>query len=99
MSGGAKTLVARLRGLARARPADVACTFVGEGELDGVSISFEELDRRATVIAARLRTEIDEGERVLLSGVASLDAVVALVGCLYASLVPLPAFIDGPAAP
>lgn len=48
------------------------------------SISYAELDRRAALIAARLREAQCGGERVLLVYPSGFDFIAALFGCFYA---------------
>ncbi|WP_136520702.1 non-ribosomal peptide synthetase [Cellulomonas telluris] len=58
----------------------------------GTRVGHRELDARCRAAAARLRADLRPGSRVLLAHPASLDYLVAFLGCLYAGMVPVPAY-------
>ncbi|MFF8774149.1 fatty acyl-AMP ligase [Kitasatospora sp. NPDC015120] len=86
-------LVDRLRRYAQDRPERDAVSFVqvSGSSRTTLTLGFAELDRRARSVAARLRSRCAEGDRVLLLYPTGLDFVEALIGCMYAGLVAVPA--------
>jgi acyl-CoA synthetase (AMP-forming)/AMP-acid ligase II/acyl carrier protein len=67
---------------------------------DGLSeVTFRQLHRRATVIAARLQLELRPGDRALLVYPAGLEFISAFFGCLYAGVVAVPATYPKPKRP
>lgn len=66
-----------------------AVTFVSaSGDL---ALSYADLDRRARGLASRLRERGSAGDRVLLLFPPGLEFATALVGCLFAGMVAVPA--------
>jgi amino acid adenylation domain-containing protein len=61
-----------------------------------VEHSYAEIDARARAIAARLQSRGLAGERALLVFEPGLDYVSALLGCLYAGVVAVPAYPPEP---
>lgn len=57
-----------------------------------ITLSYAELDRRARQVAALLQTRGLPGQRVLLLYPAGLDYLCAFFGCLYASMIAVPAY-------
>lgn len=57
-----------------------------------IGLSYAELDRRARQVAALLQTRGQPGDRVLLLYPAGLDYLCAFFGCLYASMIAVPAY-------
>ena len=57
-----------------------------------IQLTYQELDRKARAIAARLQAANLEGERALLLYPAGLDFIAAFFGCLYAGVVAVPAY-------
>ncbi|MGZ4111781.1 MAG: AMP-binding protein, partial [Tumebacillaceae bacterium] len=84
------TLVDLLRWRAHEQPERLAYTF--RTDEDDIHISYEELDKRARALAARLQTKSGAGERALLLYPPGLDYIVAFYGCLYAGVVAVPAY-------
>ncbi|WP_051749160.1 non-ribosomal peptide synthetase [Nevskia soli] len=66
--------------------------YLGGGEGDGQCLSYGELDDRARALAAHLQHRGAIGERVLLLHPPGLDYVIALVACLFAGAVAVPAY-------
>ncbi|HEY2292550.1 MAG TPA: amino acid adenylation domain-containing protein, partial [Thermoanaerobaculia bacterium] len=91
-AAGAVTLAGLLRARAAERPAQVAFTFLADGESEGGSLTYGELDRRAAGVAAALAASVPPGERALLLYPPGLDFIVAFFGCLYAGVVAVPAY-------
>ena len=57
-----------------------------------VTLTFGELARRATAIAAELQRHGEAGDRALLLFPSGLEFVTAFFGCLFAGMVPVPAY-------
>jgi acyl-CoA synthetase (AMP-forming)/AMP-acid ligase II/acyl carrier protein len=74
------------------KPDDPAIIFLRDGETDAVSITYVELDRRAKIIAASIRTKMPEAERALLLHPPGLEFVAALCGCFYAGVAAIPCY-------
>ncbi|WP_405974453.1 fatty acyl-AMP ligase [Streptomyces sp. NBC_00988] len=88
-----ETIVDRIAGHARELPAKEAVVFArsGTGGPTTEQLTYGELDRRARSCAQYLRGRCLEGDRILLLYPSGLDFVTALIGCLYAGLVAVPA--------
>src|SRR5947199_6406983 len=95
-AAGAVTLAGLLRARAAERPAQVAFTFLADGESEGGSLTYGELDRRAAGVAAALAASVPPGERALLLYPPGLDFIAAFFGCLYAGVVAVPAYPPRP---
>ena len=57
-----------------------------------VNLTYKDLDEQAQAIAVRLRQQIHIGERVLLLYPTCVEYITAFFGCLYAGVLPVPAF-------
>ena len=86
-----KTFVAVLRSWAARRPQETALTFLEDGEVP-TSLTYDALDERARDIAVGVRMTVGSGDRVLLLHPPGLEFVTAFLGCLYAGVVPVPAY-------
>jgi|GEM_PF-4326378 len=84
------TLVELLRHRARTAPDKVGYLYLEDGEREGASYRYGELDERARAIGALLQGLTHAGDRVLLLYPAGLDFVSAFFGCLYAGAVAVP---------
>lgn len=69
-----------------------AYIFLQDGETEGDSLTYKELDRQARAIAARLQSLEVKGSRALLLYPAGLEFIAAFFGCLYAGVVAVPAY-------
>jgi acyl-CoA synthetase (AMP-forming)/AMP-acid ligase II len=85
--------LSRLRGLvdlmrerAEQKPEERAFTFLIDGDVEGPSLTYGEIDRRARSIAASLQQNGLEGERALLLYPSGLAFVTAFYGTLYAGV-------------
>lgn len=88
------TLVEALRTHAVERPGKTLYRFLGASDEDEQSLSFAELDRDATAIAAGLRTRAGAGRAVaLLLYPPGLEFIRAFLGCLYAGVVAVPVYL------
>ncbi|MFL6198800.1 MAG: amino acid adenylation domain-containing protein, partial [Thermoanaerobaculia bacterium] len=85
-------LVDVLRRRAAEHPDRVAYRFLDDGEEEGSSLTYAELDRRARALGAFLQRHGGAGERALLLYPPGLDFVVSFLGCLYAGTVAVPAY-------
>lgn len=82
---------------AKHRPHDLALRFIEPGasslaEATETTLTFSDLNRRATLVASHLALQIAEGERALLLCPPGPDYIAALFGCFYAGLVAVPAY-------
>ena len=80
----------------RAAPENASSTrdafrYLDDGERISGTVTFAELDRKARSIAANLQKVSAPGDRVLLILPASLDYVLAFIGCIYAGAIAVPA--------
>ncbi|WP_020539100.1 fatty acyl-AMP ligase [Lewinella cohaerens] len=72
------------------QPQKLAYRLLKDGEENEISLTYEELDRRARAIGALLQTATRPGDRVLLLFSTGLDFIAAYFGCLYAGVVAIP---------
>lgn len=87
----AGTLVELLRRQCSRSGGKVAFTFSENGDgVGGTQLTYRELDVRARAIAANLQWQGATGERVLVFCRPGLDAIVAVLGCIYAGAVAVP---------
>jgi natural product biosynthesis luciferase-like monooxygenase protein len=86
------TLVDILRLRAQHSPQREAYTFLPNGEMKQVQMTYADLDREARRIAALLQDRVAPGERVLLLYPPGLEYVAAIFGCFYAGVVAVPAY-------
>jgi len=87
-----QTFVDVLRSWATRRPEQTALTFLDDGESATDVLTFGMLDQRARAIAAGLRQHLEIGDRALLLHPPGLEFVAAFFGCLYAGVIPVPAY-------
>lgn len=78
---------------AREHPDRLAYIFLEDGETETARLTYGELDRRARAIAAWLQQLEAPGERALLLHPPGLEFLVAFLGCLYAGVVAVPAYL------
>lgn len=82
-------LTGRLREHARATPDRLAYTFLrDDGRID--EISYGELERRASALAATLATRARPGARALLLYPAGLEFITVYLACLLAGIIAVP---------
>lgn len=86
------TFIDVLQSWAALNPERPALTFLEDGELQTRQMSYESLNRRAREVAAGIRKTVRAGDHVLLLHPPGLEFVVAFFGCLYAGVVPVPAY-------
>ena len=94
MTREASTLVQLLRWRAERQPRQRAYTFLGgsQGEADETPLNYEELDRQARAIAARLQHLAPPGSRALLLYPSGIEYIQAFFGCLYAGVIAVPTY-------
>jgi acyl-CoA synthetase (AMP-forming)/AMP-acid ligase II len=85
------TLVDVVRSRARTDGERIAYTFLADGFADVHSITWSQLDQRATALAAVLRDEEASGQPVLLALPSGLEFVQSLFACWYAGAIAVPA--------
>ncbi|MGF1478106.1 MAG: fatty acyl-AMP ligase [Cyanophyceae cyanobacterium] len=83
------TIVELVRDRARSQPGQTVYTFLADGETESGTLTYQELDRQAQAIAARLQTVVRPGDRVLVvyPYSAGLEFIAAFFGCLYAGAI------------
>ncbi|MCF2144951.1 fatty acyl-AMP ligase [Desmonostoc muscorum LEGE 12446] len=86
------TLVDILRQRAQNSPNQLAYTFLQNGQTQTATLTYQELDSKARAIAATLQSLGYSGGRALLLYPPSLEFVAAFFGCLYASMIAIPAY-------
>src|ERR1043166_9954305 len=87
-----KTLIELLRARAGSQPDKNAYIFLLDGETEGTSLSYSELDKRARAIGARLQSLSAKDQPVLLLYPPGLEYIAAFFGCLYAGAVAVPVY-------
>jgi acyl-CoA synthetase (AMP-forming)/AMP-acid ligase II len=70
----------------------LAFCFLVNGEEEGPRLTYAALDRAARATAATLRDQAEPGDRALLLYEPGLDFIPAFFGCLYAGVIPVPAY-------
>jgi acyl-CoA synthetase (AMP-forming)/AMP-acid ligase II len=70
----------------------VAFVFLPDGETEGSSLTYSELQSRTRVLGSRLLEAGLAGQTVLLLHPPGLDFVIALFACLRIGAIPVPAF-------
>lgn len=89
-------LVNLLRERCRLQPERKAYTFLHRGETEVDSLTYGELDLKARAIAAVLQSNQARGKVALLLYPPGLEFVAAFMGCLYAGVIPVPAYPPRP---
>ena len=80
-------------------PQKVACSFLADGETLSETVTFADLHGRATALAQHLIARTQPNDRVLLLYPPGIDYVVAVIGCLYAGRISVPAYPPKPRRP
>ena len=86
------TLASRLRYWVEHTPDQLAYAFLTDGENDDIRLTFAELDRRASAIAATLQAQDLPGKQVMLLFPPGPEFVESFFGCMYAGVVAVPAY-------
>ncbi len=92
MKAEPSTLVEVLRWRALHQPDRLAYTFLQDGEMEEIHLTYADVDRRARAIGARLQSLGAYGERALLVYPPGLEFIAGFFGCLYAGVVAIPVY-------
>ena len=92
----AANLVDLLQIRAESQPHQTIYNFLVDGETESVSLTYEQLERKAKAIAAYLQSVCSPQDRVLLLFPAGLEYITAFFGCLYAGVIAIPAYPPRP---
>jgi FkbH-like protein len=92
----ARTFVELARVRAQEQGATPLYTFLPQGETQSNTLTFDQVDRRARAIAARLQTLGGRGERALLLYPSGLEYIAAFFGSLYAQTIAVPLHLPAP---
>ena len=84
------SMVELLRARAAEQPDERAYIFLSGRGGEEASLTFSELERRASALAAQLVLLGERGERALLMFPPGLDFIVAFFGCLIAGMIAVP---------
>ncbi|HEY9669418.1 MAG TPA: fatty acyl-AMP ligase [Coleofasciculaceae cyanobacterium] len=72
--------------------AQIAYTFLQDGETADTQLTYQELDQQARAIASQLQSLNATGSHALLLYPPGLEFIAAFFGCLYAGVVAVPAY-------
>src|ERR1700723_64682 len=87
-----KSFLEVLASRAKQAPGGMTFLFLENGDRESGRLTFGELEERARSAATRLLTVAQPGDRALLLYPSGLDFIVALLGCLYAGVIAVPAY-------
>jgi acyl-CoA synthetase (AMP-forming)/AMP-acid ligase II len=89
-----ETLVDIVRDRAATLGDEIWLRYLVSGDVTGpvVELSYAELERRARAVAAELQQRGAPGDRALLLFPSGLPFVTAFFGCLFAGMIPVPAY-------
>lgn len=73
-------------------PNRTAYTFLKDGEVSSISITYLELRQKVLALAADLQTRVTPGDRVLILYPSGIDFIIAFLGCLSAKVIAVPAY-------
>lgn len=90
------TIVDVLRWRALHEPDTLGYTFLADGEEEEISLTYEELDRRARAISALIHSIEANGQPLLLVFPSGLEFIAAFFGCLYSGSIAVPAYPPRP---
>ena len=93
------TLVELLQWRASHQEEHVALTFLLDGENDAVSFTYGQLNQQAHTIATAIQAKIGVCERALLLYQPGMEYITAFLGCLYAGVMAVPAYLPSPNRP
>lgn len=95
-SEGAANLIEVFRRRVAEQPDDLLYTFLHDDEGQISRRTYAQIDREARAIACRLQQLGLQGQRALLIYDPGLEFTTALVGCLYAGVIAVPAYPPDP---
>jgi 8-amino-7-oxononanoate synthase len=90
LPGTGESLLGRLRSHAQARPEQIAYRFLHDHHTD--TLTFGQLERRVSGLAARLREHADPRDRALLLYPSGLAFIESFLACLAAGIIAVPAY-------
>lgn len=73
-------------------PQRTAYTFLKDGEVNSISITYGELRQKVLALAADLQTRVAPRERILILDPSGIDFIIAFLGCLCAKAIAVPAY-------
>lgn len=85
-----KNLIAYLSHHAATQPSRTALTYLGEGDLPAVQLTFQELEQKSLAIAAYLQTKLTDQSPVIVALPSYIDFMPTLFGCFYAGMIAIP---------
>jgi amino acid adenylation domain-containing protein/thioester reductase-like protein len=86
------TLVNILKARSAKQPNEVLFTYMKDVDHIEATLTYSQLDQRAKEIAAHLQLNYSKGDRALLLYPPGLDFIIAFMGCMYAGIIPVPAY-------
>lgn len=86
------TLIDVLGKRAQYQPGKKAYTFLKDGEIEVDILNYQELDRLARAIGAKLQSFNASGQRALLLYPPGLEFIAAFFGCIYAGVIAVPVY-------
>ncbi|MVF12550.1 amino acid adenylation domain-containing protein [Ketobacter sp. MCCC 1A13808] len=86
------SLVELLEKRAAEQPDKVVYTFLPDGDDQGITVTYQELQQRARANACRFAQSAQAGSRALLLFPSGLEFIYAFFGCLYAGIIAVPAY-------
>ena len=86
------TLVDRLRENVEQRGDRAAYTFLPDGDNEGPTLTWAELDRDARAIAAAFEGRLARGDRALIIAIDPHDFIRGFAACLYSGVIAVPAY-------
>lgn len=87
---GSSTFIELLKWRAENQPDKLAYQFLDNGETEGFSYTYAELDKRARSVAAQLQKIMKKGDRVILVFDNDLEYIAVFYACLYAGIISAP---------
>lgn len=93
------SFVAVLNHRAQQQPQQRALAFLTDCQADAAWRTYEQLDEQARAIAARLQASGYPGQTALLLYEPGAEFVAAFLGCLYAGVIAVPAYLPRPRRP
>ena len=91
-----KTLVDLLQHRAIQNPEKIGYSFLIDGEIETVNLTYQQLEQRSRAIAAYLQSICPQGEVALLLYQPGLEYITTFFGCLYAGVIAIPAYPPRP---
>ena len=85
-------LIEACQARAESQPAQIGFSFLVDGESDERHLTYQELDREARAVAAKLQTLGRRGDRVILLFGPGLEYVAGFYACIYAGMIAVPAY-------